>query len=84
MPPPLQLQKLPGKGGGGWKKVSLRLSFFFFFSSFFFFFFFAEQKTASSWKKCVLGHPIHEQQVIACCLTRSDYGPQKMSLKLAV
>ena len=24
MPPLLQLQKLPGKGDGGWKKVSLR------------------------------------------------------------
>ena len=26
----------------------------------------------------------HEQQVIACCKTHSDYGPPKMSLKLTV
>ena len=47
MPPLLQLQKLPGKWDGGWKKeeVCLRL-------------FGADQKIASSWKKCVLGHPI--------------------------
>ena len=38
-------------------------------------------------KKHVLGHPNllgHEQQVIACCQTHSDYGPPKLSLKLPV
>ena len=45
MPPLLQLQKLPGKGDGGWKKVSLHR-------------FLADQKIASLWKKCVWGHPI--------------------------
>ena len=46
MPPLLQLQKLPGKGDGGLgKKVSLRRNL-------------ANQKIASLWKKCVLGHPI--------------------------
>ena len=45
MPPLLQLQKLPGKEDGGLEKMSLRL-------------FLAVQKIASSWKKCVLGHPI--------------------------
>ena len=46
MRPLLQLQKLPGKGDGGWgKKVFLRC-------------FLADQEIASSWKKCVLGHPI--------------------------
>ena len=34
-------------------------------------------------EKCILGHE-HEQQVIACCQTHSDYGPPKMPLKLAV
>ena len=38
MPPLLQLQKLQGKGDGGWKKVSLHH-------------FLADQKSASSWKK---------------------------------
>ena len=38
-------KKLPGKGDGGWKKRV--------FASFL-----ADQKIASSWKKCVLGHPI--------------------------
>ena len=42
----LQLQKLPGKVDGGWKKVSLRC------------FFVADQKIVSLWKKYVLGHPI--------------------------
>ena len=37
----------------------------------------ADQKIASLWKKCVLGHPKHEQQVIACCQTHFDYGPPK-------
>ena len=51
MPVLLQLQKLPLKGDGGWKKVSLCR-------------FLADQKIASSSKKkkkkkkSVLGHPI--------------------------
>ena len=51
--PPL-LQKLPGKadgGEGGSVFVSVVLLFFIFY-------FLANQKIASSWKKCVLGHPI--------------------------
>ena len=43
--------------------------------------FLADQKIASSWKKCILGHPIAEQQVTACCQTHSDYRPQTMPLK---
>ena len=56
-------------GERGWrmgKKVSLRR-------------FLADQKIASSWKKCVLGHPIAR-----ATQTHSDYGPSKMHLKLAV
>ena len=45
MPPLLQLQKLPGNGMDGGKKVSLRR-------------FFADEKIVSSWEKCVLWHPI--------------------------
>ena len=68
MPTLLQLQKLPWKGDGGWKKVSLRH-------------FLADLKIAYSEKKCVLGHPI---AVIAYFQTHYDYGPQKISFKLAV
>ena len=46
--------------------------------------FLADQKIASLWKKCILGHPVAEQQVTACCQTHSDYRPQKMPLTLAV
>ena len=42
MPPLLQLQKLPGKGDGGWKKVSLCR-------------FFADQKIAEFVKRMRLG-----------------------------
>ena len=35
-------------------------------------------------KNAFWGTLLHEQQVIACCQTHSDYGPTKMSLKLAV
>ena len=59
-----------GKGMEGVEKVSLCS-------------FLADQKIGSSWKKCVWGILLHEQQVIACCQTHSDYGPPKMSLKLA-
>ena len=45
MPILLQLQKLPWKGDGGWKKVSLHR-------------FLADQKIVSLQKKCVLGHLI--------------------------
>ena len=38
MPPKLQLQKLPGKGDGGWGKMCLRR-------------FLADQKIASSWRE---------------------------------
>ena len=57
-----------GKGMDGGKKCLCVISL-------------VDQKIASLWGKCVLGH---EQQVIACCQTHSDYGPPKMSLKLAV
>ena len=57
------------KGTEGGKKVSLHS-------------FLADQKIVSSWKKCILGHPI--AQATACCQTHSDCGPKKMSLKLAV
>ena len=40
---------------------------------------FVERETKAFW-----GILWHEQQVIACCQTYSDYGPLKMSLKLAV
>ena len=56
MPPLLQMQKLPGKGDGGWKKVSLRL-----FCFFFFFFDCPEDRDfveREKKKKNVLGHPI--------------------------
>ena len=45
MPVLLQSQKLPWKGDGGLKKVSLRR-------------FLAAQKITSSLKKCILGHPV--------------------------
>ena len=51
MPWLLQLQKLPRKGDGGWKKKCLCIIFWL---------------TRSSWKKCVLGHPI--AQATSYCL----------------
>ena len=45
MLPLLQLQKLPGKGDGGWKKVSLHH-------------FLADQEIVRLWIFFVLGHPI--------------------------
>ena len=60
MPPLLHLQKLPGKGNGGWKKVSLchgRI--------------WADQKIVSSWKKWVLGHPI--SRATSYCLLPDTY-----------
>ena len=53
MPPWLQLQKLLGKGDGGWKK-SVSASFL------------VDQKTVSLGKKCILGHPI--AQATSYCL----------------
>ena len=48
MPPLLQLQKLPGKGDGGWRgEKSVFVSVFFSFL-FFFFSFFADQKIAKN------------------------------------
>ena len=46
MPILLQLQKLPWKGDGGWKKVSFRR------------FFLLTRRLRVCRKKCVLGHPI--------------------------
>ena len=47
--------------------------------------FLADQKIVSlCGKKCVLGHPIARATSYSCCQTHSDYGPPKMSLKLAV
>ena len=45
----------------------------------------ADQKITSLWreKKCVLGHPI-AQATSYCLLPHFDYGPPKISLKLAV
>jgi len=44
----------------------------------------ADQKIVNLWKKCIWGILQHEQQVTACCQTHSDYGPPKISLKLAM
>ena len=46
MPILLQLQKLPGKGDGGWKKKGSLPCFL------------ADQEIVSLWKKCILGYPI--------------------------
>ena len=69
--------------------ILLQLQKCVFDSSFFFFsfssFFLADQKIAIFCGiKCVLGHPIAREQVIACCQTYSDYGPPEIPLKLAV
>ena len=72
MPSLLQLQKLPGKGMEGGEKKCL------------FVLLLDDQKIASLRKNAFWGILQHEQQVTACCQTHSDYGPPKMSLKLAV
>ena len=54
----LQLQKLLGKGDGGWKKSVSAL-------------FLADQKTTSLWKKFVLGHPI--AQATSYCLLSDTF-----------
>ena len=46
--------------------------------------FLADQKIAILWKNVFRGIRQHEQEVIACCQTHSDYRPPKMPLKLAV
>ena len=72
MPPLLQLQKLLGKGDGGWKKSV--------FASFF-----GGPEDHKFVEKNMFWDILqHEQQVIACCQTRFDYGPSKMPLKLAL
>ena len=68
MPPLLQLQKLSGKEDGGWEKSVFAL----FFGG-------PEDHDFVFW-----GILQHEQQVIACCQTHSDYEPPKMPLNLAV
>ena len=62
---------IPGKGDEGRKKVSFSRCL-------------ADQKIASSWKKCVLGHPI--ARATSYCLLPDSFWlrPPKMSLKLAV
>ena len=59
MPSLLQLQKLPGKGDGGWKKVSLCR-------------FLADENIVILWKKCVLGHPI--ARATNYCLLPDTFG----------
>ena len=72
MPILLQLQKLPRKGEGGWKKSV--------FASFF-----GGPEDHKFVEKNMFWDILqHEQQVIAYFLTHCDYGPQKMPLKLAV
>ena len=53
--------------------------FFFFFASFF-----AYHKWQICGKMHFSGILLHEQKVIACCQTHSDYRPSKMLLKLAL
>ena len=53
MPPLLQLEKLPGKGDGGWKKCHCII-------------FLADQMITILWKKSILGHPI--VQATSYCL----------------
>ena len=64
----LQLQNLPWKGDGGWKKVSLRR-------------FLADREFV---EKNVLRHPIARATSYCLLPDTSDYGPPKMPLKLAV
>ena len=74
MPPLFAVAKITGERGCRvGKKASLRR-------------FLADQKIANSWggKNAFWGILWHKQRVIACCQTHSDYGPPKMSSKLAV
>ena len=54
-----------------WKKVSLHN-------------FLADLRLRGCGKKLFWDILQHQQQIIACCQTHSDYGPPKMSLKFAV
>ena len=69
MPPLLQLQKLPGKGNGGWgKKVSLCR-------------FLADQNIEISWGEgCVLGHPI--ARATSYCLMPDTIRASKNAFKV--
>ena len=69
MPILMQLQKLPWKGDGGWKKVPLR--------RFLFCFLFCCPEDREFVEKMRFG-------AIAYFQTHYDYGPQKMPLKLSV
>ena len=72
MPPLLQLQKIAGQGDGVWKKKCLCVVFW------------LTRRSRVRGKNAFWGILQHEQQVIACCQTHSDYGPPKMPLKLTV
>ena len=72
MPILLQLQKLPWKGDGGWKK------------SVFASFFGCPEDREFVEKNALWGNKQHEQQVIVYFQTHYDYGHQKMPLKFAV
>ena len=72
MPPLLQLQKLLGKGDGGWKKVSLHH-------------FSADQKIAISWGKKHFGASYStSNKLLLVARYILTMGHQKMPLKLAV
>ena len=71
MPILLQLQKLPWKGDGGWKKSVCVI-------------FWLIRRLRVHRKNVFLGILKHEQQVIAYFQTHYDYGPKKMPLTLAV
>ena len=93
MPPLLQLQKLPGKGDQGSKKEKKKekkkrerekeeeqLSLCLFCLTRI-----SRVRGGGGGGGGVFwGILWHEQQVIACCQTHSDYGPPKMPLKLAM
>ena len=70
----LQLQKLPGKGDGGWEKKCLCV-------------FSGLTKDRVLVEKCVLGHPIARATsyyFLPDGDISSGYGPPKMPLKLTV
>ena len=69
MPPLLQLQKSQGKGDGRRKKSVL-----------IYIVFRLTRKSRVRGKNAVLGILQHEQQIIACCQTHSNYGPSKKCL----
>ena len=72
MPPLLQLQKLPGKGDGGWEKSVFAL-------------FFGWPEDWSSWKKKCFGASYSmSNKLLLIARHILTMGLQKMSLKLAV